>query len=92
MTKKAMLVVVLVQLGGCAINQAQPISGLKTDGVSVYGTVPSAPPNPPVWVIRIKPNGHGLTFLQRGTQGVAVDNSFIYYLGPDQMSILQACK
>jgi hypothetical protein len=64
----------------------QPLRALRSDGAYLYGIL-SRGPGVPANVVRVKPNGHGQTFLAKGAppeefyppEDLAVDDTFVYY-------------
>ena len=69
------------------------LTEIVTDGIYVYGDAPRSGPGAPFDVFRLKPNGHGVYNLAKGGGGgLAVDDTYIYYVDARQTSILRTCK
>ncbi len=81
---------------------APVLDSIVSDGTFFYGTVARHAPGAPTNVIRMKANGHGQEVLAKGgilgpsltgaVGGVAVDDTFVYYVDPSGTKILKACK
>lgn len=81
---------------------APVLEGIVSDGTFFYGTVARNAPGAPVNVIRMKANSHGqevlgkggnvMVSLTDGVGGVAVDDTYVYYIDPTGTQILRACK
>jgi len=66
---------------------------LQTDGSYVYGNNPRTGTGAPFNVYRMKPNGHGLVNLAKGGgNGLAVDDTFVYYYNANRTAIMKWCK
>src|SRR5262249_41054715 len=77
----------------------QPLISLTSDGAFLYGLFARGAGLPPI-VVRVKPNGHGQTYLAKGglvgsfypPRNLAVDETFVYYFDPTLKRIMRVCK